>query len=55
MMRSSKVKLALFALATTFFAVGVTEFISVGVLPAIAQEFQISTSTAGLITTMYMP
>ncbi|MCR1901589.1 hypothetical protein NSA05_06575 [Ligilactobacillus apodemi] len=52
-MRSSKVKLALFALATTFFAVGVTEFISVGVLPAIAQEFQISTSTAGLITTMY--
>ncbi|WP_235722431.1 MFS transporter [Ligilactobacillus apodemi] len=53
MMRSSKVKLALFALATTFFAVGVTEFISVGVLPAIAQEFQISTSTAGLITTMY--
>lgn len=53
MMRSSKVKLALFALATTFFAVGVTEFISVGVLPAVAQEFQILTSTAGLITTMY--
>ncbi len=52
-MTKSKIKFALFAMATTFFAVGVTEFISVGVLPAVANEFHISTSTAGLITTLY--
>lgn len=52
-MSKSKVKFALFALATTFFAVGVTEFISVGVLPSVAQEFHLSVSTAGLITTIY--
>lgn len=52
-MTNSKIKFALFALATTFFAVGVTEFISVGVLPAVAQEFHLSTSIAGLITTIY--
>lgn len=52
-MNKSQVKFALFAMATTFFAVGVTEFISVGVLPAVATEFNISTSTAGLITTLY--
>lgn len=52
-MNKSQVKFALFAMATTFFAVGVTEFISVGVLPAVATEFKISTSTAGLITTLY--
>ncbi|MGG0474980.1 MFS transporter [Priestia aryabhattai] len=44
---------ALFALAATFFGVGITEFISVGVLPAVAKEFTISTSTAGLIVSMY--
>ena len=47
------VKFALFALAATFFGVGVTEFISVGVLPAVAKSFNISTSQAGLITTIY--
>lgn len=52
-MKQSKIKIALFALATTFFAVGVTEFISVGVLPAVAHEFKLATSTAGLITTIY--
>lgn len=52
-MKTTKIKLALFAMATTFFAVGVTEFISVGVLPAVSNEFHISTSTAGLITTLY--
>lgn len=40
-------------MATIFFAVGVTEFISVGILPAISNEFQVSTSLAGLITTLY--
>jgi predicted MFS family arabinose efflux permease len=46
-------KFALFSLAATFFGVGVTEFISVGVLPAISTDFHVSTSTAGLITSMY--
>ncbi|MET1029694.1 MFS transporter [Domibacillus tundrae] len=44
---------ALFALAATFFGVGVTEFISVGVLPSVGNAFNISTSTAGLIVSMY--
>ncbi|MBD5430266.1 MFS transporter [Lactobacillus sp.] len=52
-MSNKKIKIALFALSVTFFAVGVTEFISVGVLPSVAHEFHISTSTAGLITTIY--
>ncbi|QQP28593.1 MFS transporter [Lactobacillus ultunensis] len=52
-MSKSKIKFALFAMATTFFAVGVTEFISVGVLPSVSAEFHVSTSTAGLITTLY--
>lgn len=52
-MTNKKIKIALFALAMTFFAVGVTEFISVGVLPSVASEFRLSTSTAGLITTLY--
>lgn len=43
----------LFALAATFFGIGVTEFISVGVLPAVARTFDISTTTAGLITSIY--
>lgn len=44
---------ALIALAATFFGVGITEFISIGVLPAVANEFEISVSTAGLIVSMY--
>ena len=51
--QKSKANFALFALAVIFFAVGVTEFISVGVLPAISKSFMITTSTAGLITTIY--
>lgn len=53
MTNNKKIRFALFALAATFFGVGVTEFISVGVLPAIAKSFNISTSQAGLITTIY--
>lgn len=52
-MTNKKIKIALFALAMTFFAVGVTEFISVGVLPSVANEFNLTTSIAGLITTLY--
>ncbi len=51
--KSNGNKLALFALAVTFFGVGVTEFISVGVLPAVSEEFGITTSMAGLIVSMY--
>lgn len=51
--RTKWLKFALFALAATFFGAGITEFISVGVLPAIGNEFNISISTAGLITSMY--
>lgn len=48
-----KTRFALFALAATFFAIGVTEFISVGVLPAVSEDFGVSTSTAGLVTSIY--
>ncbi|RXY98909.1 MFS transporter [Fictibacillus sp. S7] len=44
---------ALIALAVTFFGVGITEFISIGILPGVASEFGISVSTAGLIVSMY--
>lgn len=50
---STKSRLALMAMALTFFSVGVTEFISVGVLPAVATDFKISTATAGMITSLY--
>lgn len=50
---STKSRFALIAMALTFFSVGVTEFISVGVLPAVATDFNISTATAGMITSLY--
>lgn len=50
---SMKNRLSLLALAVMFFAVGITEFISIGVLPAIAKDFNISVATAGLIVSMY--
>ncbi|GHV97304.1 chloramphenicol resistance protein [Lactobacillus nasalidis] len=53
MAKKINTKFALFALAATFFGIGVTEFISVGVLPAVAKEFSLSSGTAGLITTIY--
>lgn len=49
----SKTTFALTALASTFFGIGITEFIGVGVLPEIAEEFSVSTSTAGLIVSLY--
>ncbi|WP_282937344.1 MFS transporter [Paenibacillus sp. RC67] len=45
--------LALLALAISAFAIGTTEFISVGLLPLIAQDLQISITTAGLTVTLY--
>lgn len=47
------VTFALLALATTFFGIGITEFIGVGVLPLVAGEFNVSTSTAGEIVSLY--
>ncbi|KAA8784098.1 DHA1 family inner membrane transport protein [Paenibacillus sp. 4624] len=44
---------ALLALAISAFAIGTTEFISVGLLPLIANDFHISVSSAGLTVTIY--
>lgn len=45
--------LALLALAVSAFAIGTTEFISVGLLPLIAEDFHISVTTSGLTVTLY--
>ncbi|MFB9328404.1 MFS transporter [Paenibacillus aurantiacus] len=44
---------ALLALAISAFAIGTTEFISVGLLPLIADDLNISVATAGLTVTLY--
>ncbi len=44
---------ALLALAISAFAIGTTEFISVGLLPLIAQDLQICVTTAGLTVSLY--
>lgn len=44
---------ALLALAISAFAIGTTEFISVGLLPLIAEDLGISVTTAGLTVTLY--
>jgi len=48
-----KSNLALLALAISAFAIGTTEFISVGLLPLIARDFNISVTTSGLTVTLY--
>ncbi|MGG6311416.1 MFS transporter [Paenibacillus macerans] len=45
--------LALLALAVSAFAIGTTEFISVGLLPLIADDLRISVTTAGLTVSLY--
>ncbi|AIQ49926.1 MFS sugar transporter [Paenibacillus sp. FSL R7-0273] len=45
--------LALLALAISAFAIGTTEFISVGLLPLIADDLHISVTAAGLTVTLY--
>lgn len=45
--------LALLALAVSAFAIGTTEFISVGLLPLISQDLNISVTTAGLTVSLY--
>ncbi|MEC1261349.1 MFS transporter [Bacillus swezeyi] len=44
---------ALLALAVSAFAIGTTEFISVGLLPLIADDLHISVTTAGLTVSLY--
>ncbi|KEQ23579.1 MFS transporter [Paenibacillus tyrfis] len=44
---------ALLALAISAYAIGTTEFISVGLLPLIAENLHISVTTAGLTVTLY--
>lgn len=45
--------LALLALAVSAFAIGTTEFISVGLLPLIATDLHIPVTTAGLTVSLY--
>lgn len=45
--------LALLALAVSAFAIGTTEFISVGLLPLIATDLRIPVTTAGLTVSLY--
>jgi predicted MFS family arabinose efflux permease len=45
--------LALLALAVSAFAIGTTEFISVGLLPLISQDLHIPVTTAGLTVSLY--
>ncbi|QFT87604.1 Inner membrane transport protein YdhP [Bacillus sp. THAF10] len=45
--------LALLALAVSAFAIGTTEFISVGLLPLIADDLNIPVTTAGLTVSLY--
>ncbi|WP_318614105.1 MFS transporter [Sporosarcina sp. YIM B06819] len=44
---------ALLALAVSAFAIGTTEFVSVGLLPLIAEDLDISVTTAGLTVSLY--
>ena len=52
-MNHQRSTLALLALAISAFAIGTTEFISVGLLPLIAEDLHISTTTAGLTVSLY--
>ncbi|CAJ1000817.1 MFS transporter [Brevibacillus aydinogluensis] len=44
---------ALLALAISAFAIGTTEFISVGLLPSISEDMHVSVTTAGLTVSLY--
>lgn len=49
----NKNRFAILALAVAAFAIGMTEFISVGLLPLIQQEYNITIALAGLTVSMY--
>ncbi len=50
---ASHFPIALFALTIAAYAIGTTEFVSVGLLPIIAGDFATSLPTAGLIVSIY--
>ncbi|WP_100488277.1 MFS transporter [Sporolactobacillus pectinivorans] len=52
-MASNRSLLPLISLAISAFAIGTTEFISVGLLPLIMNEYHVSYSLAGLTVTLY--
>ncbi|MBC1434972.1 MFS transporter [Listeria rocourtiae] len=52
-MKGNRNILALLALAVSAFAIGTTEFISVGLLPLIAKDLAIPVSAAGLSVSLY--
>ncbi|OLP65880.1 Inner membrane transport protein YdhP [Bacillus pumilus] len=52
-MKTKQNQFALFALAVSAFAIGTTEFISVGLLPMISEEFDVSVSQAGWTVSLY--
>lgn len=51
--RQISAKFTLFALAISAFAIGSTEFISVGLMPMLIKSFGITTAQAGLTVTIY--
>ncbi|MFE3574529.1 MFS transporter [Lysinibacillus sp. NPDC059133] len=51
--KAPNAKLTLLALAISAFGIGSTEFISVGLLPLITEDFDITLSTAGLTVSIY--
>ncbi|MBD8069089.1 MFS transporter [Bacillus sp. PS06] len=53
MLEKRKSQFALLALAVSAFAIGTTEFISVGLLPLIARDLDISLTIAGLTVSLY--
>ncbi|MGE6256643.1 MFS transporter [Heyndrickxia sporothermodurans] len=52
-LKNRRSMLALLALAVSAFAIGTTEFISVGLLPLIANDLNIPVTTAGLTVSLY--
>lgn len=52
-MRANQNRLALLSLAISAFAIGTTEFISVGLLPLLAADLHISVTLAGMTVTLY--
>lgn len=53
MLEKNRSMFALLALAVSAFAIGTTEFISVGLLPLISKDLDISLTTAGLTVSLY--
>src|ERR1700691_2822269 len=51
--KPSSIPFAVWALTISSFAIGTTEFISVGILPTIAGGLSVSIATAGLIASAY--